>query len=222
MDISNRALAMFLLAAIAVSLVGTVISLNRLDSVKLTGLAQSDVGTVQLEVLAGASITTQDNNAIDFGQCNLGSGVPVTINSEDLVNTSTSCGTFNADNISVRNNGNIDLNVTINTTGCGDAHCTGTDIFVDSDSDSSAFAYKIVNGGGITGYAGGCTTSGGFPWQENYTNFTTVSQRWLACSNLTKGPTANSFVTHFQLVVPSDATPGSDSVTLTYFGHQII
>ena len=49
MEINNRALVLFLVAAIVVSLAGTIISLNKLGTLRYTtGLAASDTATATL------------------------------------------------------------------------------------------------------------------------------------------------------------------------------
>ncbi len=68
-DISNRTLATLLIAAIVVSLGGTLLSLNKLQS-GVTGRAQTDTGTTEVTVTQAVSIiiTEPTNNIIDFGE----------------------------------------------------------------------------------------------------------------------------------------------------------
>ena len=70
MDISNKTLAMFLVAAIVVSIAGTTISLNRLGDISTspTGFATSGVGNVSLNVNTDLSIVL-DEAWINFGDC---------------------------------------------------------------------------------------------------------------------------------------------------------
>lgn len=211
MDISNRALAMFLLAAIVVSLAGTIISLNKLEGTSTTGFATSGTGNVSLNVQSSLSITTADSSLINFGGCTPLSGSSAVVASTGGANTSICSGFIvgGADsNISVRNDGNVNANVTVKPDKVGKAQ-GGT--FLDSTSGTSAIAYKTVSGG-INPYTNGCQSG----LVGSYTNFTTAGSDVAACSNLTSGATSNSFLTHLQIIVPYDVAQGQQSVILTY------
>lgn len=70
-EISNRTLAILLVVAIAISLGGTIVSLNRLAGVGapvVTGFATDDKGTASVNITSQASITFEiNNNSIDWG-----------------------------------------------------------------------------------------------------------------------------------------------------------
>ncbi len=214
MDISNKTLAMFLVAAIVVSVAGTIVSLNKLDSVSYTGFATSMTGNVSVTVASQLSITTADSDTINFGSCTPQSGADSVINSEDTQDTPSVCTGFSATNISVRNDGNVNANVTINASDRGEAH-GGT--FINGASDNSWVAYKTVNQSGHGSYAGGCMSS----VQSSYTNITATYNTWMkACENLAYGPTYNSIDTHVQIMIPSDAVVGSDQLVLTFYAQN--
>lgn len=216
MDISNRALAMFLLAAIVVSLAGTLTSLNRLGSLTTTGYATSDSGTVQLNVGATISITLDTYDTIDFGSCTPLAGVDGVINSQGGANTTAICPSFTINNHTIRNDGNVDVNVTINSTRIGEANGgSGATLFLDSSRGVSALAYKVSNYGRGTN-VGGCVGYG-----ASYANFTAANTKFRACDNLTARATENSFTTDFQIVVPYDAVTGVTSTTINYYAHTI-
>jgi len=211
MDISNRALAMFLLAAIVVSLAGTIISLNKLEGTSTTGFATSGAGNVSLDVQNSLSITTADSALINFGSCTPLSGEDATVASTGGANTSI-CSGFAVgganSNISVRNDGNIDANVTVKPNKVGAAQ---SGLFLNSTRGTSAIAYKTV-AGGIDPYTNGCQSG----LVGSYTNFTSTITDVPACENLTPGATANSFLTDLQIVVPYDVAAGQQDVILTY------
>jgi hypothetical protein len=208
MDISNRTLATFLLLAIVVSLGGTLVSLNKLNS--LTGFATTGTGNVSLSVGSTLSITTIDSNAINFGSCSPLSGVEGIINSENASTTNTSqiCPSFTQNNITVRNDGNTPANVTIRPNKIGGAQ---GGLFLNSTTLKSALAYKTIKSGRGS-YTNGCVGN----IQTNYTNFTSTTTNLTACSNLTSGATNNTFLTHVQIIVPYDAPGGQSDVILTY------
>ena len=215
MDISNKTLALLLLAAMVVSLGGTIISVSQISDLQ-TGMATTPTGNVDLNVQGALSITTDDANQINFGDCTPLSGENGVINSEQGKNTTTVCsGNGNLpSNISVRNNGNVDANVTIQADDVGEAH--GGSFIPSNSSGASELRYKTADSG-VSGNQGGCTGT----LQTSYTNITTAGTEYTGCSVLTPGSTQNSFLTNIELVVPFDATPGSSSVTLTFTANSV-
>jgi hypothetical protein len=223
MDISNKALAIFLLAAVVVSMGGTIASLNQLQKVKSleqpeqpipTAFATSANGNVSLNIQGSLSITTADSNTINFGSCSPLSGVAGIINSENASTTNTSqiCPSFVQNNISVRNDGNVNANVTVRPSAIGAAQAGS---FLTSGTLASAIGYMTVQGG-RGGYSNGCM--GGF--QALYVNFSSTVNNVTTCNNLTYGAVNNSVLLHTQVIIPNDAPLGQADVTLTFVGHN--
>ncbi|MBN1156715.1 hypothetical protein JXA85_03805, partial [Candidatus Woesearchaeota archaeon] len=110
-EISNRAIAILIVTSIMISLAGTIISMSKLGSMEIiTGMASTDAGYINLSIASGISITTTDNNRIDFGSCTPQGGVFTEITS--LANASICDGAVNvtgSKNITVRNNGNVNV-----------------------------------------------------------------------------------------------------------------
>jgi len=216
-DLSNKSLAMLLLVVMVVSLAGTMVVLNRQER-SLTGFATSATGTIQLSVSGLASITAIDNNAINFGACTpiSGIGILANITSDVLENTTAVCSTFTVlDNISVRNDGNVNVSVTLDPSACapgvGNLSCS----FLNSSSTKALLMYKTATGG--TGYTNGCTGS----LVAAYTAFNGTHSGVTGCSKLLYGVNNNSFITHFKIGVPYDAPLGAASVTITYSAVQV-
>lgn len=207
-----------MLAAVVVSLGGTIMNLNQLTTISTTGLA-TDTGTVDIDIAATVSITTEDSNQIDFGQCTPLSGVAATINSEGTGGNQSICdGISNSSQeaaIAVRNNGNIDANVVVRTNATGAAE-SGS--FLSSDSAESSIGIRTVDDG-LAGNQGGCTGT----MLSTYSTFTdtNIAGEQTACSVLEFGGTQNSFLAHVELVIPFDAPQGADSFTLTFEGSQV-
>ncbi|MBD3204629.1 hypothetical protein GF327_10140 [Candidatus Woesearchaeota archaeon] len=68
-DISNKTLATLLIAAIVITLGGTIISINRLSQVpkaKISGRASTDTGTAEVTIQSSVSIVLQ-SNTVNFG-----------------------------------------------------------------------------------------------------------------------------------------------------------
>ena len=214
MEFSNKALAVLLLAAMVVSLGGTIISINRLSVDTKTGFAITDVGNVSINVQGEISLTLDTYNLINFGACTPSGGVPLVVNSEGGLNTTVACPSFVAgdadSNFSIRNDGNVNINVNITPGNRGEAH--GGD-FLESASSSSAIAFRSIAGGSAGG--NGCVSG----LVATYTNFTTANQI-RACGNLTAagvlGPTNDSFTTHIEIVLPHNVPEGEESVLLTF------
>ena len=210
MDISNKALAMFLLAAIVVSLGGTIVSLNRLGSITTTGFTPAS-GEVLLSLDEVISITTADNATVDFGNCENDAGTAQTVNSEGGADTSTVCDEFSAPAwIAVRNNGNVDVNVTIQSNVTGAAQGGS---FLASPSSESSLQYRIANLGDVGG--AGCEDV----VVGSYTAFAATGTEYLVCGNLTSG-NDNTFRSHFQIVVPHDAI-GSGSAEIIFTAEKV-
>lgn len=217
MTISNKTLALFMLAAVVVSLGGTILNLNQLTTISTTGLA-TDTGTVNIDIAATVSITTEDSNAINFGQCTPLSGEPALVNSEGTAGNQSICDGINAPvdsvPIAVRNNGNIDALVVVRTNATGAAQGGQ---FLNSDSASSSVAIRTVDEG-FGSFQGGC--SGTVLSSYSIFNATGVAGDKTACSVLQFGGTQNSILAHIQLNIPFDAPQGADGFTVTFEGSQ--
>ncbi len=219
MDVSNKTLAMFLVAAIVVSVAGTIISLNKLQSVSYTGFATTATGNVSVNIASQLSITTSDHSYIDFKNCTPQSGVGTdTINSEGGGQTSTVCSSFSDTGtngeILVRNDGNVNANVTIDFSDVGEAD-GGT--FLPSPSDTSRIQYKIINDSSAS-YHGGCV--GSYP--SSYTTVTNSAKtNRVGCTNLKYGGTYNSFQMEVQITLPHDADVGYNSIDFTFTAHNV-
>jgi len=122
MDISNKTLGLLLVAAIVVSVGGTLMSLNQLETISPTGLATTGSGTVTLAIESYVAIVV-DDNTINFGTCQLVSTGNTLFNStlddtaSNGANNSLCTGgeivTFPS-NITVRNTGTLDAAITFN------------------------------------------------------------------------------------------------------------
>jgi hypothetical protein len=225
MDITNKTLAVMLVAAIVVSIGGTFISLTRLGDASTIGYNTYNAsGEVSLTIQSSLSITTTDSDTINFGSCNLGEGsAGITINSDVSglgSNTGADCSGagsgFIATPIAVRNDGNLHANVSFNVSKVGTGN--GGD-FLNTGSTDSSIGYKLLNQGlvGSAGCAGILGNGVDNTSMASYVVFQNTSEL-NACSNLTAG-SANTFLTHFQIVIPTAAASG-DNVTVTYFATE--
>lgn len=219
MDISNKTLAMFLVAAIVVSIAGTTISLNKLGGVGSnapTGYATTDIGNVTINIGAAVSIiinTTGSSDTLAFG-CTPSGDSDVIINSENTSDTPTYCPTNpNNATIKVYNDGNVDANVSINVSNVGEntsAHTGGAGTFLSSPGSNSWIAYRIFNGTNV-----GC--AGNQP--SGYNNFTTSGVFHQACDNLSYPNGDFHFAVEMLLPKSADTVTG-DYVEVTFWAKE--
>ena len=137
-EISNRTLAILMVVAILVSLGGLFLSLDRLSKLQagvppgITTFATTGAGRANVSVAPTISIIL-DDNTINFGTCTLTAGAydlelqsnwtcngGASCNSMNITSATTGGTCANSDsapaNISIRNDGNVDINVTVATT----------------------------------------------------------------------------------------------------------
>ena len=219
MEISNKLLALFLFAAVVVSMAGTIMSLNKVGDVPITGYSTTQFGNMTLTVEEVISITTEDSPSISFGSCQPSAAGLIIINSEEGENTSTACPGFTANQIAIRNNGNVDVEVTVSPDDVGTAEVPpGTFL---APATGSYVDYLIVNEGYVgTGNSGGCT--GDFP--ETYERFEDNSTEYEVCTQLTSssgGNTANSVLMNIQIGLPNDVVPDDYSIEFTYTAGSV-
>ena len=128
-EISNRTLAILLVVAIAISLGGTIVSLNRLANVQapvITGFAGSDVGTATVNISSQASIKF-NVSSVNFGNgwVNTSQGEDscrMSAEGDDEASSSSSACTDEWDDddwvaLQIENDGNVNITVNVSTDG---------------------------------------------------------------------------------------------------------
>ena len=236
MSVSNKTLAVLLLAAIVVSLGGTFISLNRLGALSTTGYQVSGenvTGDVRLAIQDVLSITIADQPEINFGTCELGegaAGITIASNTTDG-NEAGSCTGFAPVPIAVRNNGNRQALVTFNVSDYGTnvAPPDGTsgsflqvgDARASPGTDFSELRYTTRNASwdGSVGANGGCLNTGA-GWSAGSFALITATADITVCNVLDFSSTANSFLMDFQIKIPNAADQG-DNVTITFIASEV-
>ena len=170
MDMSNKSLALLLTAAIVISLGGTLISLSQLQKGGPTGLA---TGQVNISVQTNASCTIDSNVTMgSSGQVLV--TTTISTNSTNAGTNFTNCvSTATCQGMQVNNTGNVNVNVTFNSTEDG-AQFLGT--------AASDFTYNVYNGTAASQTVDpGCRAAVGLPagWATVPTTATKI------CNNLT-------------------------------------
>lgn len=213
-DISNRTLAILMVAAILVSLGGLFISLDRLAKLQvgappaITGFAGTGTGRANVSIQSILSITLADDSRIDFGACTVNPGNDIILESNwTCSGDAANCDTMNTtvgnggcarvagmglapDNITIRNDGNEFANVTFTSLN------TSSDIFLDITDNDRLFAYRTINYSTTRGACGlnawnqavrGPLLSVNYTENANWTAITSNSLKYTACTNLTYG-----------------------------------
>ena len=198
-DMSNKSLSLLLVAAIVISLGGTLLSLNKLSEVGvITGRATDPTGEVNL------TITTNASCAVDVG-VNFSSGVPTTSRqlSTDINNNfdGFSCdgsSTGACSGIEVNNTGNVDLNVTFNSSKNGSG-------FLGGDHAVSDFLFLIDD---TEIEANACTTEGASSWTN--VNLTDM----ILCTGLESNTSNNVVIVDFNVSIDENTPAGTKQATM--------
>lgn len=209
MEISNKTLALLLVAAVVVSLGGTILSLNRLSrlSVPSTGFVTSS-GTTSVDVTTQSSIRFAISS-VDFGTGSVNTtggfqNCTLTINSSSTI-VKNGCTGFNSTNIGdtfiLENDGNTNLNVTLNSTKAASAFIGGT-----------APLYKYAVSNNETSSCTGTITGAG--WTDVATTDPNI------CTNLTYNDNADTLRIGINITIPYDAV-GTKTATFTATGTAI-
>jgi hypothetical protein len=192
---SNKSLIIMGVAVLAISIFGTSISLNLIDGLSNVGYVPSDTGTVNLVIDTSLSIKLTDN-AINFGTCLLTGGT-MTFDSnltDDGVNNSACDGTF-PDFMTVENDGNVEVNVTVQT----DALLTDEYDFATS---SSMKFYSKSN-------ESDCGTV-----VPTWTDFAINATDYTVCENFKTADAEDSFNFYIKITLPDTAAAGDSDGSL--------
>jgi len=214
-EVSNKSLAFLLVGAIILSLFGTMISLGRLGKIAappiITGQATSGQGTASVNIASMLNIMLV-TSAIDFGTCypntSRTAGYADRLDSNDTSEGGVSDGkctglTPNPQNITIRNLGNQDANVTVNI-----------DNNTMTGGSNQSLYFAIVNSSDYPG----CYKGISFTW-INFTNVTpNANSEYETCVNLSG--LNKQYWFFLRLYLPQNPTPGSKTATLTFTAHN--
>ncbi|MFP4524390.1 MAG: hypothetical protein ACLFO2_03720 [Candidatus Woesearchaeota archaeon] len=205
------------MAAIVVSIAGTTISLNKLETMREgpTGYATYDEGNVSLTVSDSLSIVLEnDRDLLNFGSCQPPEDGIVIDSDADWggAKHDGACGGYSDEGfLQLRNNGNMDANVTMNVTDAGEAH--GGTFLESNDALGSWIAYKIANNTDHPGCVSGAAT--------NYTNITNADRQDLpACDNLQAAGNDHSMNLYAKVYLPQTTHIGQDDLQITFWAQE--
>ncbi|MBI2138203.1 hypothetical protein HYU13_01315 [Candidatus Woesearchaeota archaeon] len=234
-QLSNRTASILLLSAIVVSLVSTVSTVFKVNQFMLpfqgiSGMATTTTGMVNITVASVVSISITDA-IVDFGSCSPNGTIGANVSSND---TSTSWGapgvctvggdppTTN-DNISVMNDGNDDINLTVQSNKLASSFIGGTgprlDFSVRDDpvrgGCQNLSVADLTGGGSFVSYDSNRTG-----YQHEWINLSLVNTEYIACQNFTFINTNDTINVFFRLYLPPDApvNASEQTATITFTG----
>jgi hypothetical protein len=220
-DISNKMLSIFLFIAIAVSLAGFMLSLNKIDAFSGRATA-NDFGAANFTINSSVSVVFTQN-IIDFGtgvvnssgshNCTLNSSGPGMLDGAANPISGPNCIGFNAtiDPLRIQNQGtqNVTLNVSFNSTPA--AYIGGTSPFM-------AFAVTWNE----TGACGNVSTSGADYFNAVMTSITAASTNMSVCNSTQFGWTSGNRTLNLDMGIriPQNAPPGARKLVVTAFASN--
>ncbi|MFH1409782.1 MAG: hypothetical protein ABIH34_07760 [Nanoarchaeota archaeon] len=228
-DMSNTSLALLMVVTVVITLASLFISLEKLDDLRqppeISGFASSGGGQVNITILNFNSITLDDAQ-IDLGNCTPASSIGSNISSNETVAPAciqAGSGVW-PDNISVHNDGNTNVNVTVQSSIVAANLIGGT---------APAFWFMTKNAtiyGGCSNESStcgdgvcDCSNQNNCTYQVNWTSFAAVGTEYNACKNLTYGGTSVTrprFYLFAKVHVPADALGKTNAnATLTFTAY---
>jgi hypothetical protein len=208
MDLSNKTLAMILVVTMVLSLGGTLISLNRIDSAGITGRAGSDVGNVTLQVNNTASLRFTVAS-LDFGSgaVNASGGYYNCTLSSMGVRTAYSCAGFTtvSQGLVIENDGNQNLSVQLNSSDTNLSFIGGT------QGGGSRFEWNVTEN-----ETQSCKSSM-FSANGTWVNVNASPAGTLICRDLQWNQN-DTLLVHVYINIPANSNAGQRNATLTATG----
>tara|TARA_Y100000310_G_C20680473_1_gene815613 strand:- start:2260 stop:2943 length:684 start_codon:yes stop_codon:yes gene_type:complete len=214
----HKVMTGMLLVALVVSVVGTVITVDRLGGVNsANGLTGAAGGTGDLNITQDITISLPDSG-IDFknGKVDPSAGFATVDSGGNTVDgTWDNRSGSNGDNITVRNDGNVGVNITVQSNKQNGNHSTNSFI---CQSDAGGCGVGYENGGENNALKYEFTSANNEP-----SSCTTLGQRQFSktltdygfCECLKTGSTEDEAVLNLQVGIPADAQ-GQKSATITF------
>ncbi len=229
-ELSNKTLATLLVVAIVISLAGTFFAMRGVTTITnvVTGQAVAPSGQAQVYINTTLSIVL-NQALVDFGSGYRNATIADTI--ECRLNSSYpkhdcwyALSTYDPWDFQVENDGNIQVNVTIN------ASRTGTNFFGSCNGSTTVIAFedgnyfhwggKVITDPDVGGTTGGCNNEANdLANQDLSTPHPFASSTELLCENLSDVDTKDTFNVTIILDVPKGPT-GNCSSFVTFTAAQ--
>jgi hypothetical protein len=204
MEITNKTLAMFLVAAIVVSLAGTIISLNKLGSISTTGYASNVNATARVNVNAVSSVVFRISS-MDWGTGSVTANASATQFNCTLISNATNsvdCFGFNVvtNPFVLENDGNTNVSVTLKSNATATQFIGGTAVY-----GGPVFQYNVSNN-----ETSSCVT----PAPAGFTDVNVTGAGTQICDVLDSTDTKDTIKIHIKINIPYTATTGDRTANL--------
>lgn len=205
MDMSNKSLALLLVAAIIISMGGTLISLNKLGELEsITGGATSGSGQVNLTITSNASCTVDSD--VDFGSDAPSTTITVSSESSNSGNNFTDCTSGTAClGIYINNTGNTNLTINFTSSKNGSS-------FLGPPMINDSFNYLIDSAEPESGCDG---TPGASSWTQAPINETNI------CDSLNFVNSGDTISLEFNVTLNESTTSGVKTTTINILCGQV-
>lgn len=214
-EISNKSLAIMVVAAILITIGSTALILRSGGPVAITGLyGSTQTGTAQFNITGVVSITIRDQ-LVDFGAGAVRADLTsCTIQTETDAHTCGSWANYTANEpgFTIENDGNVNANISVSAAAAASSWIGGTSPSFKGQTDSaveSGASAEVDSEDGCTG------ASGAF---ASFAEITVSDQ--VMCDVLAFGDSADGVELDVQATVPEDASVGQKSTTLTFTASQ--
>jgi len=200
-DISNNLLVVLVVAAMAISIGGTLVTLSAVQPgfQFITGGATTGNLTFVIEQEVSLNVTA---DIVNFGPGRVNSDeTNCTISTADGANADCGNWTYvgSVSNFTVENTGNVDANVDISSSANADTGIGG---------GAGSIPDPIVQYMSYNSEAGSCTNV--YPWSDLNTTGGQV------CYGFNSTNSKDEFKVGIKINIPQDATPGSKETTVTF------
>ncbi len=211
MEISNKTLAWFVIGAILISLIGSLVSLKTSNS--LTGYVTSNTsGEAKVDV-SQSIVLRYITNSTNFGSGTIDTESGAT-NCTLAIDTDTTvikagCSGFATTNegpLTLENVGTSYLQVTLNFTG-------NASTFIGGNQSVARLQFKVAEL-----EAGSCAVGVSYP---TWTEVGTPNETVMACTNLSWNTNTNSLRVGLNMTIPVDVTSGEKNITIIAQGTAI-
>lgn len=191
MELSNKTLSMLLVAAIAVSLFGTLFSLNKLSTLSTTGYATQVNATAQVQINASTSIVFLVSS-INWGSGRVNSSFTNCSMYTDGMANNDGCWGFAtvSSPLVIENDGNVNVTLQLAT------NATATTFIGGSSGGGPKFMYKIADN-----ESSSCTSAA----PTAYTDVNTTYPGTTICAPLAFDNTKDTVKINVYVNIPDDA-----------------
>ena len=204
MDVSNKTLALFLIAAIVVSITGTFLSISRMGQFGITGYSLTPAGNVNLTITSNASIFFS-TASIQWGGGYVTNGNNCTLTS--VGGNTAACVNFStvSTGLILENDGNVNVSLNLSS------EDTDAATFIGSCNLGSPLYKWVFN----NSEADSCNVTG-----FNWTIMSSVNASQIICSNFLPTDASDTIEIDFNVTFDSSCAKGTKNDVITVIATE--